>query len=199
MRITLITSFLLCLLTFSNAQVTPSPQQPARDTIMIPFPAPAVRDTIKKETPSQVPIANSQTSAPKGYHSIIRSGTLTRKGLFWVHKVQDSYYFEVPDSLLGRDLLVVSRIAQGAAGIRPGYTGYAGDQVGHTIVRFEKGPANKLFLRRITYEENAGDTTDEMYQAVIRSNLQPLVAAFGISSARSARMKKGVLLILPNT
>jgi hypothetical protein len=183
MRITLITSFLLCLLTLSNAQVTPSPQQPTRDTIMIPFPAPVqVRDTIKKETPSQVPIANSQTSAPKGYNSIIRSGTLTRKGLFWVHKVQDSYYFEVPDSLLGRDLLVVSRIAQGAAGIRPGYTGYAGDQVGHTIVRFEKGPANKLFLRRITYEENAGDTTDEMYQAVIRSNLQPLVAAFGISA-----------------
>src|SRR5690606_13715566 len=94
----------------------------------------------------------------------------------------DSYYFEIPDSLLGRDLLIVSRIAQGAAGAKTGYTGYAGDQIGNTIVRFEKGPGNKLFLRRITYEEQAGDTTNSMYNAVVRSNLQPLVAAFGISA-----------------
>jgi hypothetical protein len=141
-----------------------------------------MEDTLKKETPSSVPPANAQVSSPRNYHSIIRSNAITRKGLFWVHKVQDDYYFEVPDSLLGRDLLVVSRIAQGAAGIRPGYSGYAGDQIGHTIVRFEKGPANKLFLRRITYEDNAGDTTNAMYNAVVRSNLQPLVAAFGISA-----------------
>lgn len=150
-----------------------------------PATVPAVsneQDTVKKETPSSVPAANVQLAAPRNYNSIIKNNAITRKGLFWVHKVQDSYYFEVPDSILGRDLLVVSRIAQGAAGVRPGYSGYAGDQIGHTIIRFEKGPANKLFLRRITYEENPGDTTNSMYHAVVRSNLQPLVAAFGISA-----------------
>ena len=99
-----------------------------------------------------------------------------------VHKVDDNYYFEIPDSLLGRDILVVCRIAQGAAGIRPEYTGYAGDQIGNTVIRFEKGPGSKLFLRRITFEENAGDSTDAMYSAVVRSNLQPLVSAFGIGA-----------------
>ncbi|HEU5147339.1 MAG TPA: zinc-dependent metalloprotease, partial [Chryseosolibacter sp.] len=99
-----------------------------------------------------------------------------------MHKVSDNYYFEIPDSILGRDLLVVARIAQGAAGVRPGHSGYAGDQIGSTIIRFEKGPGHKLFLRRITYEEQAGDTTDAMYHAVVRSNLQPLVAAFGIGA-----------------
>lgn len=168
--LTLISSILICsrLLAQVPATIPALPQQ--------------IEDTVKKETPSSVPPANAQVSSPRNYHSIIKSSAITRKGLFWVHKVQDSYYFEVPDSLLGRDLLVVSRIAQGAAGVRPGYSGYAGDQIGHTIIRFEKGPANKLFLRRITYEENAGDTTDAMYNAVIRSNLQPLVAAFGISA-----------------
>ena len=87
--------------------------------------------------------------------------------MFLVHKVDDNYYFEVPDSLLGRDILVVCRIAQGAAGIRPEYTGYAGDQIGNTVIRFEKGPGSKLFLRRITFEENAGDSTDAMYSAVV--------------------------------
>lgn len=140
------------------------------------------RDSLKRETPSSVPAGNEQLSAPRNYYNLMRNRQVLRKGLFSVHKVSDNYYFEIPDSILGRDLLVVARIAQGAAGVRPGYTGYAGDQIGSTIIRFEKGPGHKLFLRRITYEDQAGDTTDAMYHAVIRSNLQPLVAAFGIGA-----------------
>lgn len=140
------------------------------------------QDTTKKETPSSVPAGNTQLSGPKNYNNIIRSNAITRKGLFTVHKVEDNYYFEIPDSLLGRDILVVCRIAQGAAGIRPEYTGYAGDQIGNTVIRFEKGPGSKLFLRRITFEEQAGDSTDAMFNAVVRSNLQPLVSSFGIGA-----------------
>ncbi|MEX2231849.1 MAG: zinc-dependent metalloprotease [Cyclobacteriaceae bacterium] len=140
------------------------------------------QDTLKRETPSSVPAGNEQLSAPRNYYNLMRNRQVLRKGLFSVHKVSDNYYFEIPDSILGRDLLVVARISQGAAGVRPGYTGYAGDQIGSTIIRFEKGPGHKLFLRRITYEEQAGDTTDAMYHAVVRSNLQPLVAAFGIGA-----------------
>ena len=173
----------------SPVKETPSEQQPeqkpAERPTQAPTSVPAIplipEDTAKKETPASVPVANSQTSAPKSYNSVLRNA-ITRKGFLTVHKVSDSYYFELPDSILGRDLLIVSRIAQGAAGIRPGYSGYAGDQVGHTIVRFERGPGNKIFLRRITYEENPGDSTNSMYHAVVRSNLQPLVAAFGISA-----------------
>ncbi len=139
------------------------------------------QDTIK-ETPASVPAGNDQLSAPGKYYSLLRHKDVTRKGMFTVHKVRDNYYFEIPDSILGRDILVVARIAQGAAGIRSGYTGYAGDQIGSTIIRFEKGPGHKLFLRRITYEEHAGDTSNAMYHAVVRSNLQPLVAAFGIGA-----------------
>jgi hypothetical protein len=129
-----------------------------------------------------VPAGNDQLSAPRNYYNLLKNKAMTRKGLFTVHKVDDNYYFEIPDSLLGRDILIVSRIAQGAAGLRPGYTGYAGDQIGSRIIRFEKGPGHKIFLRRITYEEQAGDTSDAMYNAVVRSNLQPLVAAFGIGA-----------------
>lgn len=155
----------------SSAQTQTRPAVPATPS-----------DTTKKETPSSVPAGNTQLSAPRNYNNIIRSHAITRKGLFTVHKVEDNYYFEIPDSLLGRDILVVCRIAQGAAGIRPEYTGYAGDQVGSTVVRFEKGPDSKLFLRRITFEENPGDSSDAMFHAVVRSNLQPLVSAFGIGA-----------------
>jgi hypothetical protein len=163
---------LLLIINFTTLAQTPKPA-------VVPV---TPQDTTKKETPSSVPAGNTQLSAPRNYNNIIRSNAITRKGLFTVHKVEDNYYFEIPDSLLGRDILVVCRIAQGAAGIRPEYTGYAGDQVGSTVIRFEKGPSSKLFLRRITYEENAGDSTDAMFNAVVRSNLQPLVSAFGIGA-----------------
>ena len=140
------------------------------------------RDSVKKETPSSFPAGNDQLSGPRNYYNLLRNKSVTRKGLFTIHKVSDNYYFEIPDSILGRDLLVVGRIAQGAAGVKSGYTGYAGDQIGNTIIRFEKGPGHKLFLRRITYEDHAGDTSLAMYNAVVRSNLQPLVAAFGIGA-----------------
>jgi hypothetical protein len=142
----------------------------------------AKHDSIKKETPASVPAGNDQLSAPRNYYNLLRNKSVTRKGLFTIHKVDDKFYFEIPDSLLGRDLLVVGRIAQGAAGVRPGYIGYAGDQIGNTIIRFEKGPGHKLFLRRITYQDHAGDTSNAMYDAVVRSNLQPLVASFGVGA-----------------
>ena len=166
--------FLFVMLSSSAAAQTLESLTRLQDTVR--------QDTIKKETPASVPAGNEQLTAPRNYYNLMRNRQVLRKGLFSVHKVSDNYYFEIPDSILGRDLLVVARIAQGAAGVRPGYTGYAGDQIGSTIIRFEKGPGHKLFLRRITYEEQAGDTTDAMYHAVVRSNLQPLVAAFGIGA-----------------
>ena len=163
--------FLVVLLQPSFAQTPTRPE-----AVLTP------QDTSKKETPSSVPAGNKQSSGPRNYNNLIKSSAITRTGMFTVHKVEDDYYFEIPDTLLGRDILVVSRIAQGAAGIRPEYTGYAGDQVGSTVIRFEKGPGSKLFLRRITFDENPGDSTDAMFSAVMRSNLQPLVAAFGIGA-----------------
>ena len=155
---------------------------------------PAIQDTIvdidividtvvfEQETPSSVPLGNEPVSGPRSYRRVIKPDAITRKGLFTVHKVDDKYYFEIPDSLLGNDLLVVTRISRGAAGIRPGYSGYAGDQIGSTVIRFEKGPTDNLFLRRISFGDYVGDSTNSMFDAVIRSNLQPLAASFGISA-----------------
>jgi hypothetical protein len=174
MRIISIILFTVLISSAATAQTLEALSRLGQDTIK--------QDTAKRETPSSVPAGNEQLSAPRNFYNLMRNRSVIRKGLFAVHQVSDNYYFEIPDSILGRDLLVVGRISQGAAGARPGYTGYAGDQIGSTIIRFEKGPGHKLFLRRITYEDQIGDTTDAMYHAVVRSNLQPLVAAFGIGA-----------------
>ncbi|HEY0433765.1 MAG TPA: zinc-dependent metalloprotease, partial [Chitinophagaceae bacterium] len=129
--------------------------------------------------------ANARTNehtAPKPYHEVITDKAKTDKGLFKVHKLDDKYFFEIPDSLLGREILVVNRISKAAAGMRNGFFGYAGDQIGQNVIRFEKGPNNKVFLRTISYAEYAKDSTSPMFWAVTNSNIQPIAAAFDIKA-----------------
>ena len=132
-------------------------------------------DTTKKPT--------GPANGPKPYKDVITSKAVSDAGLFWVHKVEDKYYFELPDSLFNRDILVVNRISKAAAGMRSGgFFGYGGDQIGQNVIRFEKGPNNKIFLRNISYAEYAKDSTSPMFTAVTKSNVQPIAAAFDIKA-----------------
>jgi Met-zincin/Domain of unknown function (DUF5117)/Domain of unknown function (DUF5118) len=120
-------------------------------------------------------------TGPKPYKEIITDKAVSRRGLFIIHKVEDKWYFEIPDSLLGRDILVVNRLSKAAAGMRNFFFGYAGDQIGNNVVSFEKGPNNKVFLKKISFDEMSKDSTQPMYKAVMNSNIQPIVAAFDIA------------------
>ena len=66
--------------------------------------------------------------------------------------------------------------------MRSGFFGYAGDQVGQNVIRFEKGPNNKIFLRTISFAEYSKDSTSPMFTAVNNSNVQPIAAAFDIKA-----------------
>ncbi|MDQ3278099.1 MAG: DUF5117 domain-containing protein, partial [Bacteroidota bacterium] len=123
----------------------------------------------------------AQNTGPRPYAEVITGKAKTDRGLFISHKVEDKYYFEIPDSLLGREILVVNRISKAPAGPRAGFIGYAGDIIGKNEISFEKGPNNKIFMRSLAFDE-AGRDSAGMYQAVRNSNLQPIVAAFDIKA-----------------
>lgn len=126
----------------------------------------------------------SPAAAPKPYKEVITSKAESSKGLFWVHKVDDKFYFEIPDSLLLREILLVNRISKAPAGLRAGgsFFGYAGDQIGQNVIKFEKGPNNKIFLRNISYAEYAKDSTSPMFTTVSNSNVQPIAQSFDIKA-----------------
>src|SRR5258708_866019 len=136
----------------------------------------------QRDTTRTGPGNTTRPTGPRPYKEIITDKAKTDYGLFKVHKVEDKYYFEISDSLLNRDILVVNRISKAAAGMRNGFFGYAGDQIGQNVVRFEKGPSNKVFLRTISYAEYAKDSTSPMFWAVTNSNIQPIAAAFDIKA-----------------
>ena len=55
---------------------------------------------------------SSSNGGPKPYREVITDKAKTDDGLFAVHKLDDKYYFEIPDKLLGRDIMVVNRITK---------------------------------------------------------------------------------------
>lgn len=137
------------------------------------------RDTTRK--PNGTPNA-SANHEPKPYKEVITDKAITRKGMFTVHKVDDKYYFELPTNLLGRDILVVNRVAKSSIESPKAFYGYAGDQIASNVIRFEKGPNNKIFLQKISYKVNPSDSTKPMYHSVLNSNIQPIAIAFDVKA-----------------
>jgi hypothetical protein len=148
------------------------------------------KKVVKKELVADKPATDKPVAkGPKTYESVITDKAKTTKGLFIVHKVDDNYFFEIPDSLLGRDLLVVNRISESAADNRKGFSGYAGDEIGENVIRFEKGPNDKLFMKSVSYSERSKDSLG-MYFSVQKSNMQPIVGAFEIKAYKNDSVLK---------
>ncbi len=134
-------------------------------------------------SPGAAPAArNAGKAKPKPYQEVITDKASSKAGVFKVHVLDDKYFFEIPDQVLGKEMLVINRIAKGPADVRSGFFGYAGDEIGQNVIRFEKGPGDKIFLRKMSYSEYAPDSTSAMFQSVTNSNLQPIAEAFDIKA-----------------
>jgi hypothetical protein len=101
----------------------------------------------------------------------------TSKGLFNVHKIDDKFYFEIKESLFGREIMAITRFSKvaGGGGV------YGGELANQQVVKFEKGPDNKVFMRVVTVISVA-DSSQPIYRAVKNSNLDPIAASFDIKA-----------------
>src|SRR5436305_5520131 len=77
-------------------------------------------------------------SSPKPFKEVITDKAVTQIGLFTVHKVDEKWYFEIPDSILNREILAITRFAKSPAGSRS----YGGEKVNEQTIRWEKGPSD---------------------------------------------------------
>lgn len=141
--------------------------------------AKAKTDTVKAKTPAT---AAKKPEKIKPYKEVITAKAKTDPGVITVHQIEDKYFFEVPDNVLKKEFLLVSRLTKSAAGMRSGTTGYAGDQIAQHVISFEKGPMDKLFVRSISYADYVSDTTSAMSSSVMRNNTQAIVHAFDVKA-----------------
>lgn len=144
--------------------------------------APTTPAPAKDSTGKPPMIKPGPKPGPKPFAEIITDKAKSDSGLFNIYKLDDRFFFEIPDTLLGRDILVVNRISKSAAGLRAMMLGFSGDIINENVIRFEKGPNNRIFLKNISYSEVSKDSTQPMFTSVRNSNLQPIVAAFDVKT-----------------
>lgn len=133
-----------------------------------------------KQSPTPVVVVKADSAkagGPKAFKDVITAKAVTRKGLFTVHEQEGKYFFELADSIFGRDILLVTRLSKST----PGAGNFGGEEVNEQTLRWEKGPNNNVFLRVITLI-NTADSTEQIYKAVENSNLYPIAAAFDIKA-----------------
>jgi hypothetical protein len=111
----------------------------------------------------------------KPFSEIIKDSTIKDEGLFNIYKDGTTFYYEIPDSLLGREMLMVSRISRTADGIL-----YGGMRSNNQVLRWEKRDKN-ILLRRVSFTNTASDTLP-IYEAVRNSNFEPIIASFDIKA-----------------
>ena len=139
-------------------------------------PAPPVAAPAPAAKPPAAPAAPAKPG-PKPYKDVITAKAKTSNGLFNVHKVDDKYFFELPENLFGKEIMAITRFSKvaGGGGV------YGGELANQQVVKFEKGPDNKVFMRVVTLISVA-DSAQPIYKAVSNSNLDPIAASFDIKS-----------------
>jgi hypothetical protein len=128
------------------------------------------------QTPSST--GQQQRRAPRPYADVLPPRTVTDTGGITVHHVDERWFFEVPDSLRGRDFLLVSRIA----GVPPNFGGFtsAGTSVEEQVVRWERHNTS-LLLRGVSFNAVA-DESLPIALSVASNNVGPIIGAFPIQA-----------------
>jgi len=111
----------------------------------------------------------------KTYKDIITKEAITDNGLFNIHKVKEKYYYEINDTLFGREMLMVTRIAKTASGL-----GFGGGKQNTQVLRWQKKD-NKILLRVVSHNVVASDSLP-VNEAVLNSNFEPILYSFKIES-----------------
>ena len=111
----------------------------------------------------------------KPYDKVITKDAETDKGLFDVHVVEDKHYYEIPDSLFNKEMLMVSRIAKTASQI-----GFGGGKINTQVLRWEKKD-KKVLVRVVSHDVVAADSLP-VHEAVVNSNFEPVLYAFDIKA-----------------
>ena len=150
------------------------------------FAIPSFAQKSKKDNKKQaaVPVKADTTKAKptngmKPYKQVITAKAKTQKGLFTVHKISEDYFFEIPDSIMGREFMAVTRISKAPTG-----AGYGGEEENRQVLRWERGPNNKMFLRAVLNINTSPDETKPIIEAVRNSNVEPIAASFDIKAIR---------------
>ena len=114
----------------------------------------------------------------KPYNKVITKDAITQNGLFSVHQVDEDWYFELPDSILEKEVLVTSRISGFVKGLNFGGAGVRSKP--QQVIRWQK-KGKQILLRSVSYNSVAS-FEDPIYESVRNNNFEPIIKTFEIKT-----------------
>ena len=133
------------------------------------------KNKTEKKTETKAP---KKSKTPK-YSDFVKKSTKTDDGLFKVHENKDKFLYEIPNSYLGKEMLLVTRIKEIPANLGGGYVN-AGSKINTQVIVWEKYK-NKILLKVKSYNAIAEDNLP-IYKSVKANNLEPIIYAFDVKS-----------------
>ena len=128
------------------------------------------------ETTAVAPEKKPETTI-KEYGKVITKDAKSDDGLFTVHKVDKKYYFEIPNKLLDKDMLLVSRLSKLPSDLGGGYVN-AGSETNEQLVVWQRFQ-DKVLLKVKSYNAVA-DPSLPISISVKNNNYEPVLFAFDI-------------------
>ncbi len=120
----------------------------------------------------------SLNSQKKSIDSLTKGMNMS-KGVINSYTNNNKLLFEIPNEILGKEILVVTRLAQ----VPSGYSPYinAGSKTSEQVISFYK-KNNKIDIRQLSYN-NIADPDDPIIQSVVENNFSPILASFEVRNS----------------
>jgi hypothetical protein len=113
---------------------------------------------------------------PRPYAQVVPDPAAGERGLFGVHRVGGKLLFEIPDSLLGRDMIVMSRYGQ----VQDGHSQVGANLAPNLVVRWERRDG-RVYLRAASHATTA-DSGSARAIAVGTQNFAPVLESFPVAA-----------------
>lgn len=124
---------------------------------------------------SKTDTVKSKNDLNEAYSKILNKKKIARSGVFNVVESEKKWYLEIPDSLLNRYFLTVTRLVSAPQG----FSMYGGEKLNEQTLYFEKGLGDRIQLRAAIYRQDAPET-DAIRTALIQSQEDPILAILDI-------------------
>lgn len=131
------------------------------------------KDQEEVKTETAAPEKKKEEKKKDAYGDLLKDAEV-QEGLFDIIQKEGNTYFELSDELLGKEILVVSRISGHVKGLNFGGAGMRSRP--QQVIRWEK-MGKQILLRSVSYNSVA-DPSLPVYQSVKNNNFEPIIMAF---------------------
>lgn len=133
------------------------------------------QSTTAKTNDKESQKATKDKEKPSSYEQLIKKGGSVNDGLFTIRHIEDKWYYELPDSILGRYLLAVTRFTA----VPQNFGKFSGEAINQKTLYFEQRNNNTINLRAYVLSQEA-DPESRISRTLKASTADPIIASFKV-------------------